>query len=341
MRSPQVSATRLIIHSIAAVLISIACTAAVEAQASHSKATELYSEAKFAQGIKRLNKDAKRLARAGESPTFNHYMLLSRGYNGRGDYNLSAQAAGKALEIASSPRQQLTANNAMGVALFAEGTSDDLQMQEAAKYFEAALVASQGRSNVVRIGLARTLIYLYREAEAIDLLESVIADAPGTDYAEQARRLIEDPMRATHQAADEFSFHLVDGSGRANLRDFRGKVLLVDFWATWCLPCRKAIPKLRELADKHRDEPFVLLSLSVDGDTTDLKSFIAENSMTWLQGWDDGARNARLYQVSSYPAYVLIGPDGEILWRGRGWSETVEANIKFEVERALAALDRR
>ncbi len=333
-----------LVRGISVLLVWTVCVGEAQAQDSHeaqARATELFGKAKFSQGIKLLNKDAKRIARAGETATFEHFMLLSRGYNGQGYYSLSEQAARKALELAVTARQQLTAHNGVAVSLFAEGTADDIQMQEAAEHFEAALDVSQGRSNVVRLGLAKTFIYLYREAEAIELLESVLADAPNTEYAKQARRLIDDPMRATHVAADQLSFDLVDGSGRVTLKDLQGKVVLVDFWATWCLPCRLAIPKLGELAEKYRDEPFELLSLSVDEDTIELKRFIATNSMTWMQGWDDGARNARVYQVAGYPAYILIGPDGEVLWRGQGWNEEVEMGIKFEVDRALAALARR
>jgi thiol-disulfide isomerase/thioredoxin len=112
------------------------------------------------------------------------------------------------------------------------------------------------------------------------------------------------------------ALELTDLEGkRFRLADYDGKVLLLDFWATWCVPCRRATPFLRELQRKYGERGFALLSISVDTDEAALREVIQADRMDWRhvhdgKGWDTEA--ALRYGVESVPHMLLLGRDGKV-----------------------------
>jgi beta-lactamase regulating signal transducer with metallopeptidase domain/protocatechuate 3,4-dioxygenase beta subunit/thiol-disulfide isomerase/thioredoxin len=117
-------------------------------------------------------------------------------------------------------------------------------------------------------------------------------------------------------AAPSFDVEMLDGK-RLKLEDFRGKYLLLDFWATWCGPCIAEIPGLIALRDRFgKDERFAILSLSLDASKDAPRKFVAEKAIPWKQGflgeWVEGGVQER-YHVDAIPAFFLIGPDGTLL----------------------------
>ena len=110
-----------------------------------------------------------------------------------------------------------------------------------------------------------------------------------------------------------------------SLADLKGKVVLIDFWATWCPPCVASIPALNALAQKYHDQGFVILGVNVDAMHEDVKEastalqsvrrFLVKHRVTWLnllngQGKDDFAA---AYSVEQIPANFLVGRDGKIV----------------------------
>jgi thiol-disulfide isomerase/thioredoxin len=89
-------------------------------------------------------------------------------------------------------------------------------------------------------------------------------------------------------------------------------VVLIDFWATWCPPCRDAVPHVRDIARKFKDEPLVILSVSLDSDEEKWKEFVQRNEMTWPQYRDGGFSGpiARLFSVNAIPHTYTIDADG-------------------------------
>lgn len=115
---------------------------------------------------------------------------------------------------------------------------------------------------------------------------------------------------------------------KASLKDYAGKVVILDIWATWCGPCKAMIPHEREMVEKFKSKPFALISVSADDDKKELEDFIAKEPMPWIHWWD-GAEAALLKQwnVRFFPSLYVIDAKGIIRYkhiRGEELEKAVE-----------------
>jgi thiol-disulfide isomerase/thioredoxin len=134
---------------------------------------------------------------------------------------------------------------------------------------------------------------------------------------------------AQQQAAPEISLNTPDGK-TLTLSSLKGKYVLIDFWASWCGPCRRENPNVVAMYDKYKKKNFEILSVSLDNDKSRWTSAIAQDKMSWLHVSDLAKWNsvaARDYGVSSIPFTVLVDPEGKVVetkLRGPG----LEAKLK-------------
>jgi peroxiredoxin len=108
-----------------------------------------------------------------------------------------------------------------------------------------------------------------------------------------------------------------------DLKDYRGKVVLVDFWATWCVPCVQELPNVLHVYERYHDRGFEVVGVSLDDSRERLQKFVADRGLPWPQifmdspnerGWK--APLARKYGVRAIPATFLIDPDGQLAFKG-------------------------
>jgi peroxiredoxin len=129
--------------------------------------------------------------------------------------------------------------------------------------------------------------------------------------------------------APDFSMKQVDGTD-LKLSDLRGKVVLVDFWASWCGPCRKANPEVVRIYNQYKDKGFDVLGVSLDRKKASWEKAIETDKLTWhhvsdLKGWKNAA--AQLYSVRSIPQTLLIDAQGNIIGRNLKGA-ALEAKLK-------------
>lgn len=131
----------------------------------------------------------------------------------------------------------------------------------------------------------------------------------------------------------------VDGV-TVNLSSYRGKIVLIDFWATWCGPCIVELPNVKEVYAKHGSKNFDILGVSLDTDKDKLQQFVAANDMPWRQIFDGkGWKNttAQLYAVKSIPRMYLIDEEGIVRYQNvRG--QALHDAVDDLVEKGLARL---
>ena len=124
----------------------------------------------------------------------------------------------------------------------------------------------------------------------------------------------------TGDMAPEFQAKLMDTGQAISLEDFRGQPVLVNLWATWCIPCRVETPFLQETYLKHKDQGLRILGISVDspGSEDIIKRFLEDNSVTYDIALDPSMASTDIFSVVGLPASFLIGADGIIVYNRIG-----------------------
>ncbi len=130
------------------------------------------------------------------------------------------------------------------------------------------------------------------------------------------------------------NFFQPDANGKVlSLDNFKGKYVLVDFWASWCTPCRVEIPELKSVYEKYKDKNFTILSISLDKDKEKWMEAMNHEQMSWPQLSDlKGDQNsaAKAYKVLGIPANFLVDPSGKIIAAGiRDYNPGSKALDKF------------
>lgn len=157
------------------------------------------------------------------------------------------------------------------------------------------------------------------DAELDSLVNKFPAEIAESEYVKELKKIIEEHQKtAIGAVAPDFTMNDQDGKP-VELSSLRGKVVLVDFWASWCAPCRQENPNVVKVYNEFHPKGFEILGVSLDRSKDDWLKAIQADKLTWmhvsdLQYWQNAA--ARLYGVNSIPMNFLLDKDGKIIAKG-------------------------
>ncbi len=127
------------------------------------------------------------------------------------------------------------------------------------------------------------------------------------------------------------------GGDKVSLKDFRGKLLLLNFWASWCVPCREEMPAMERLYQKYRDRGFVILGVNIKDDKKSAVSFVRELKITFPIAFDPAGEAGLLYGAWGLPTTYLIDTKGIALARSWGPADWFSPGARELIEALLDA----
>lgn len=142
-------------------------------------------------------------------------------------------------------------------------------------------------------------------------------------------------MPAWAEPMKPFSLPSLKESGTIDSKHYKGKVIIVDFWASWCGPCKASFAAYNELLKKFGKEGLVIIGVNIDNDPEKAKEFLTENPASFHIASDTDKKVAGAYNLPTMPTAYIIGRDGNILYTHAGYHEGDLAGIEKEIESAL------
>jgi len=252
------------------------------------------------------------------------------------DWKTAEAAAGEVASQVQGDKDVPLAHYEFGVVLFDEGLDKNKYelFSRAHEEMTKALAAFANFPDAI-FADGQALARLKQDDAAKTQFEKFVKLRPADDLNRQrALRFISQPELARARMAPVFAVTTTDGQ-RVSLDDLKGKVLLIDFWATWCAPCKEALPRIRQIAKKFQGQPLVIMSVSLDEDEKKWKDFVGKNQMTWPQYRDGGFTGpiATLFGVHAIPQTFTIDSDG-VLQDSHIGDEAIEGKLKKLVGQA-------
>ena len=227
-----------------------------------------------------------------------------------------------------------------------DGKKTETDLAENFAEFDKLLAAHKDEKtdDVAQILMMKAMLYvqvLDDEAKGLPLLAQLKKDFPDTKPASAVDKILTgiESQKASKEVQRKLAvgakfpdFEEKDLAGKPlSIANFKGKVVLVDFWATWCGPCIGELPNVLKTYEKFHGKGFEIVGISLDSDRAKLDKFIADRKMTWAQFYDGkGWQNklAETYGVKSIPATYLLDGEGKIIARNLRGEALEEAVAK-------------
>jgi peroxiredoxin len=198
-------------------------------------------------------------------------------------------------------------------------------LEELIKYYPRA---TSVEPSMLTLGLAYDKINRHDKADVIyGKLVNTLKYSSGK-YAKTARQLLQTDKSDRKGALEGLSdssgspnfigqpaldFQVTDLNGQPlSLEKYKGQVVLLDFWATWCGPCLTEMPNVKRTYQKYKNQKFQIIGISLDRGKSDLESYIEKEKLTWPQYYDSSRQISNMYQVRSIPSTFLIDGNGII-----------------------------
>jgi tetratricopeptide (TPR) repeat protein len=237
------------------------------------------------------------------------FQFIGESYLHMKNYKESAEASRKALDL--KPATPAGLYNQLGVALYLG--EDKSNLAEAVEAFNQAIKLSKGAIDTAYFNLGYALIKSGKTDEGVNALKTYLKLAPDGASASEARAAISNPKMIGQNLAPDFAVKSITGED-LSLAKYRGEIILLDFWATWCGPCRQEMPAVKQIWAKYGGHQFVIIGISLDKNRADLTRYLQSEGISWPQYYQNGGHFSvdSIYGVNSIPHSVLIDQDGVI-----------------------------
>lgn len=146
------------------------------------------------------------------------------------------------------------------------------------------------------------------------------------------------PAFALDKGAAAPQFDLQGLEGAVKLAKLQGKLVYVDFWASWCGPCRQSFPWMNEMQAKYGARGLQIVGINLDANSADARQFLAATPARFSIVFDPQGATPRNYGIKGMPSSVLIGPDGKVLLEHSGFREADRADLEAKIQTALGAV---
>lgn len=214
-----------------------------------------------------------------------------------------------------------------------EGKKTQAELAPELKAFDALIAKHKDEKtdDTAQIVLMKAMLYLQildNTDKGLELLEQLKRDYPDTKPGKSTDAIVanikqQEPgkkiQRSLVEGATFPDFDEKDLAGKSlSVGNYKGKVVLIDFWATWCGPCVGELPNVVKTYEKNHDKGFEIIGVSLDQDEQRLRNFTKEKQMTWPQFFDGkgwGNKLAQKYGIQSIPATFLLNSEGKIIGR--------------------------
>lgn len=227
-----------------------------------------------------------------------------------------------------------------------QGKKSEAALKDELKEFDALIEKhkSEKTDDTAQIILMKAMLYLEvldNSDKGIALVQQLKTDYPDTKAGKNADAILDNIkhqeeakkiQRTLVEGAKFPDFDEKDLAGKSlSVANFKGKVVLIDFWATWCAPCVGELPNVVKTYEKNHDKGFEIIGVSLDDNERTLKNFTKDRNMTWQQFFDGKRWNNKLaqkYGIQSIPATFLLDGEGKIIGRDLRGEALAEAVTK-------------
>jgi len=264
------------------------------------------------------------------------YLKLASVERKLGDFSSALDDAKKAVKVAADNKSVAVRAHLLRATLLTQmaGKPTDKKLKEAEEEIRQALALDSGNA-LAHYDLGFVLLKQERDPEGTAELNTFLSSTGAdSESIAEARRMIASPLRARAPFAPEFSFTTTQNQALSNAA-LRGKVVLVDFWGTWCPPCRASVPALRSLNKKYSGKAFQLVSVSSDDDEDVWKTFTKAEHMDWSQYIDLQGDVLHAFKIESFPTFIVLDKDGVIRFRQSGEGPETEGELEDAINKYI------
>ena len=137
----------------------------------------------------------------------------------------------------------------------------------------------------------------------------------------------------TNQPAPDFD--LPGRAGAVRLSDYKGKTVYLDFWASWCGPCKQSFPWMNDMQARYGAKGLRVVGINLDQKSEDARDFLKDTPASFDVAFDQGGKTPKSFAIKGMPTSVLIGPDGKVISVHTGFKPEQTAELETHIKQAL------